>query len=365
MDKQAILLSIKDILIIFNQSVGVLSIITILRLISSSSTIIKNFGWFKQNKSIVAKQKTKNLITFWQVTYAFVIGSLEVYLPLLAFLWVATIIVFLYNVTFVMKHVFLIICILFLFPSLFMMKYKNRKRFLILFGIVSMILADVLVSLVIVTSLNETFVYSAIGILCVSNYLVIKYFLTCSEYYMKYCIRRFKWLKIVRVLWPTLFLVFLICNMAIRSNEYASAIIYIYGIVWLVLYYVECGIIWNEEKENLVTFKINMLNEVCETKEKIVQYREDKIKFTTDNKLERLVDSKEIQSIVYRSTTYFKKKTEKKVVCYLKNGKRLFANKYKYLTDNWVCFYVIRGDQYKATVIKANAIKEIVTKKYR
>ncbi len=343
------------------QSVGLFWIITILKLIAPSITIMKSLGWFQRKKSILIKQKEKKLTMLLQVFCDVMIGSLEVYLPLLSFLGVASIIMILFKVTFWMIHVFLIMCILFLFPSLFLMRYQEKKSFSILFGIISMILVDILGSLVIVTGSKEVVVYITMIILCVTNYALIKYYLINSGFVGKRCSGKFAWLKRVRDICSVLVLFMIIFNMAFGSNAFVSLIIYLYGGAWLIFYFLECYILWNEEKESFVTFFINLQGEVCETKDKILQYREDKVKFTTD-KLERLVDSKEIQSISYRSTTYFKKKAKRRVVCYLKNGKRIWANKYKYLTDKWICFYVIKEDQYKATVINADAIKEILIK---
>lgn len=103
------------------------------------------------------------------------------------------------------------------------------------------------------------------------------------------------------------------------------------------------------------------------TKDKIVQYRGDKIKYRMLDGKEVIVDDNEIRAITYRIKHMQCKnyRTKNKVECIFKNGRTYSFQNYFLISDSWVEFFCVKEGIKYVLVLKLKDIEQIVYEKMR
>lgn len=139
--------------------------------------------------------------------------------------------------------------------------------------------------------------------------------------------------------------------------------------LWPCIYIILCCFeyLWIEinNDKNVVKVIIHSKNGDKETKNKIIQYEENKIGYKLLDGKEEIVDNEEIEMISYqRKHLIFKGYKERsRVVCKLRSGEILQYRGYRLIRDSWVELFSTEGGIKEVLIIKTRDTEKIIEEK--
>lgn len=170
---------------------------------------------------------------------------------------------------------------------------------------------------------------------------------------------RIKCLKLIKEVCLVTFLFGLLVNM-IQGAELPLGIeMNIYFIIWITICVIE-WIVDANDKSTAVGVEVALLKENVFTKNKIVQYKPNKIKVICENGSTKIVDNKEVKHIKYYLYTDGMKKVTKKVLYIPYSGTSEEYHDYKYLSSEWVLFCRYSEKTCEVVLVPDRCVKEII-----
>ncbi len=125
------------------------------------------------------------------------------------------------------------------------------------------------------------------------------------------------------------------------SYEYISFWIWIWLLAWIMLSCLEYIFIFLNDDISTVKVTLYTKNGEKITKDKIVQYGENKIGYRLLDGKEEIIDDSEIEMITYQEEHYIRKgyKDKEKVECKLRNGNILHYGGVRLIRESWAELY--------------------------
>jgi len=250
---------------------------------------------------------------------------------------------------------------------------KQSKIYRIPFEIVDVILLD----FVILKNVVEYGIRHGVDIMivlmtiiCVCNFIIIELIFILNRYDNINRSRGSVLIKGVRLFCGLVYIVVLFYFTTSESLAmYGKIATVFFGIVWLVLCYIEAKI----NNSIKVDFKIDTGQDVEVTQKTIYQYECDKVKYILTNGCTKIINSDEIQSISYtiKNTIWDTirnvsgRSRMANVTCLLENNDVLNFDGYNFTKDLWVSFYKLNGNKREVKIINSKIIKKIIVKEVR